>query len=58
MNAAFEKYGGCAQFADEAAKAGRTLAAVVGDYVEAEKAWRKHPIEGIEYLCGRTGIYV
>jgi hypothetical protein len=55
IDAAMQRYGGLAKFADEAERNHTTLQAAVTDYVAVEAELRKDPIGGIDFLCRRLG---
>ena len=51
-----ERFGGLAQYADQAERNGLSLAQVMGNYIEAERQLATDFVGGVRYLCQQFGI--
>jgi hypothetical protein len=56
IDSGMKRYGGLARFAEEAESNGTTLQNAVADYDEVEKALRKDPVDGVEFMFKKMGL--
>jgi hypothetical protein len=56
IDTGMKRYGGLANFAEEAERNGTTLQNAVSDYVAVETELRKDPVSGVEFLFKKMGL--